>query len=105
MARAAPPDHLLFGGRYSLVGAVVHSGSGANFGHYVAIANVRGHSQCARARRRLCRFALTLSDGRRRRFEQVQRSGSCLTTIMFPRSARLACQVTSHGIISLKTDV
>ncbi len=31
------------GGRYSLIGAVVHSGSGANFGHYVAVANV-----CAR---------------------------------------------------------
>jgi ubiquitin C-terminal hydrolase len=38
---SAAPCELSFWVRYSLIGAVVHSGSGANFGHYVAVANVR----------------------------------------------------------------
>ena len=37
---------LFFRVRYSLIGAVVHSGSGANFGHYVAVANVRNSVRC-----------------------------------------------------------
>jgi hypothetical protein len=76
------------GGRYSLIGAVVHSGSGANFGHYVAVANVRA---------RCCRHCRVLNVFRCRQFGAAPRSGSCSTTIMFQPSVRRACQVTSHA--------